>query len=138
VNNVGRIAEGGATVTGPNFIRSLSLSINNNLREQVGIGTLGLVGIGVGRFEATGQMMTYFGSSALYDKYVAGAASSVSIRNVLNGQSLITTFPNIEFESGSILARGRDQDVMCELGYRALLDVPTNCMMQLDRVEEFA
>lgn len=137
VSNVGRIAEGGTLVSGPNYIRSLGIQIANNLREQVGIGTLGLVGIGVGRFEVSGSMMTYFGSSALYDKYVANTASSVSVRNQKNGQAVIYSLPRVKFESGSIVARGRDQDVMVDLGYRGILDTTTNCMAQIDRIEEY-
>lgn len=136
-SNVGRIAEAGNAVVGPNFIRSLSVQINNNLRDNTGVGTLGLVNIGAGRFEASGSMMTYFGSTALYDKYVANSNTSVAVVQEKNNQGLVYTIPRAKFESGSIVARGRDQDVMVDLGYRAILDPTTNATMQIDRVEEF-
>lgn len=135
--NVGRLAENGAVVATPNFVKSFSLQLNNNLREQQAVGNIGLIGIGAGRCEVAGKMMTYFGDRTLYDKYVAGTPTNLNARTQIDSQAIILTMPNVKFESGSIVAQGANQDVMMDIGYRAILDPVTNCEIQFDRFEEY-
>jgi hypothetical protein len=137
VANVARISEGGAAVTGPNFVKSLTFNAVNNLREQPAVSVLGLAGVGMGRFDVKGSMQTYFGSKALYDKYVASTQTSVSNINALNGQAVIVTLPAVKFDDGKIVASGANQDVMCDLTFTAIRDPATNCELDIQRVEYF-
>ncbi len=134
--NVGRIAEGGAALGTPNFVRSVSIDLQNNLREIDAIGTLGLVDVGVGKLGLTGKMSTYFGSSALYQKYLGGTETSLVLRLQKDGQAIVITLPRVKFEKGSVVAQGENQDVMAELDFRALRDPATGATIQIDRVEE--
>ncbi len=137
VANVGRIAEAGTAVVGPNYMQSLTMALNNNLREKKAIGTLGLIDVGTGSFEVTGNLTAFFGNKNLFEKYLAGTATNVNWRVFKSTKAVVMTMPNIKFESGTILAQGQNQDVVSELGYRAILDPTTSAMFQIDRVEEF-
>ena len=134
--NVGRIAEGGAALGVPNFVKSVSIDLQNNLREIDAVGTLGLVDVGVGKLGLTGKMSTYFGSSALYQKYLSGTETSLVLRLQKDGQAIVITLPRVKFEKGTVTAQGENQDVMAELDFRALRDSLTDATVQIDRLEE--
>ena len=134
--NVGRIAEGGAALGTPNFVRSVSIDLQNNLREIDAVGTLGLVDVGVGKLGLTAKMSTYFGSSALYQKYLGGTETSLVLCLQKDGQAIVITLPRVKFEKGTVVAQGENQDVMAELDFRALRDPSTGAMIQIDRLEE--
>jgi hypothetical protein len=136
--NVGRIAEGGAALGTPNFVKSVAFDLQNNLREIDAVGTLGLVDVGVGKLGLTGRMSTYFGSTALYQKYLGGAETSLMLRLQKNGQAIVVTLPRVKFEKGTVVAQGENQDVMADLDFRALRDPTTDATVQIDRIEEFA
>lgn len=138
VANVGRISEAGAEVVGPNYVQSVSLAVNNNLREKSAIGTLGLIDVGAGTFEITGTLNAFFGNKTLYEKYLGGTASNVNWRVAKGTKAVVMTVPNLKFETGTVVASGANQDVVSELGFRAILDSTTTAMFQIDRVEEFA
>ncbi|MFZ8477590.1 phage tail tube protein, partial [Staphylococcus aureus] len=54
VSNIPFIMEGGAAFTGK--LKEFSLNLNNNLRTQKAIGTMGSVGVGTGRAVVTGKI----------------------------------------------------------------------------------
>jgi len=136
--NVGRISEGGIAAGAPNFVKSVSIDLQNNLREIDAVGTLGLVDVGTGKLGVTGRMATYFGSAALYQKYLGGTETSLVLRLQKDGQALVLTLPRIKFEKGSVTAQGENQDVMAELDFRALRDPALDMTIQIDRIEEGA
>lgn len=142
--NVGRIAEAGATIVGPNFIRSLVLNITNNLRPKPAVGSLALVGVGSGQFGMTGRLQTYLGSSAIYAKLISQAATSINARvtKLPSGQTLFNTvvlsLPNLKIASARVVATGPNTDVLADMNITAILDTTTNCMFQIDRFEEHA
>lgn len=138
VNNVGRVAENGSLITGPNYIQSLEFSLNNNLRENTAVGTLGLVHVGVGKMMVSGSISTYFGDTTLYQKYVNNTATSLNFRVNKSSKAMIFTFPNVKFSDGTATAGGSDQDVQAVLPFTAILDTTTNTNFQIDRFEEYA
>jgi len=132
--NVARIWEGNASLGPNNFAQSFSVQVNNNLRAQQAIGQLALIGVGVGRCDVTGSMNCYFKDRTQYDKYVAGTPSNVNFRMFTAGKrALVCTIPNMEFESGQVVASGPNQDVMAQFGWRAKLDALTNSEISFDR-----
>lgn len=139
VSDVARISEGGAVVSANNPIKRFGITISNNLREQMAVGTLGLVGVGIGSFDVSGEIQTYFGDSTLYQKYVDGTASSISSIVTQDSKALVVTVPKLKFEDGDANSGGLDQDVMMTLQYRGLLDsVVSNASCQFDRFSEYA
>lgn len=135
--NVGRISENGAAVVSPNYVKSLKFTINNNLRMQGAVGTVGSIGIGAGVCAVSGTMETYFGSNSLLAKLIAGTATNASSISTKDSQAFITTFPHLVYTSGAPSAAGQNQDVMLELGFTASYDSTTECQVQFDRLEYY-
>lgn len=119
-SDVGQFRENGVIVSGPNFIMNASVAIDNTLRMQNAIGSVAAVGIGVGRFQVTGVLNTYFGDTNLLDKVRNNTASSVDFIVKKNGRAYVIDIPRIKFESGSPTVQGIDTDIMIELNYRGL------------------
>lgn len=134
VNNVGNILEGGASLAGT-FVQSLDIQLANSLRGIGAVGTLGNADLGSGRCAVTGNVSVYFADASLYDKYLAGTATSLSFRVTdAGGNAYVFTLPNVKFTSGAVVAGGADQDVMASFGYQALRDAGTNATIQIDRI----
>ena len=134
VSNVANILEGGAAIT-TTAITAFDLSINNNLRGQQAIGTLGYVGIGNGVSAITGSIGMYFADGTYYDKFLAASASSLSLRieNGTNGVGYVLTLPNIKYTDGSYPTPGINQDIIVTLPFQALRDTTTDAQIILDR-----
>ncbi len=133
VSSVANILEGGAVLSST-YIKSLSLSLDNALRGQDAIGVLGFAGIASGVASITGNLEVYFADGALYDKFIANTASSLSFRvndGSLNGY--VITLPNIKYGSGKITAGGLGQDVMVSMSYQALRDATSGSTILIDR-----
>lgn len=139
VSNVGRILEGAtaatmATIDATLFIQEISFSLNNNVRGIPAIGTLGFVDIGVGSCEVTGALNVYFKDGTLYDKYIAGTETGLAFKvEDEDGNAYIFTFPRIKFESDAINASGQNTDIMENMAWRAIRDVGSDCMIQIDK-----
>lgn len=120
-SNVGRLGRGTDPVSGPNFVIGATVSINNNLRGQAAIGTLGYVGIGVGEFGVTGKLDTYFGDKTLLNLVLTNAESSVdfAVRDA-TGRAYVVDLPRIKFSDGAPDVPGKNQDVSLSLPYQAI------------------
>jgi hypothetical protein len=133
--NVGRIAEGGVAVAGPNFIRSASISINRNLRVDTAVGHVGGVDIGNGGCDVSVSIETFFGSGAMLTKLLEGTPSNINIRAAKNGRATIFAVPRLTFTDGSPSAGAKNQRVTVPLQSMASMDPLTNAHIILDRLE---
>ncbi len=99
----------------------VDMAVNNNLRPQPVVGSLDLVGVGVGRFEVTGSITAYFENLSLYNAYLNGTAASLSFTlGTTTLQKYNVNMPTIKFQTGKVLTPGNNQDVVAEMTYRAL------------------
>lgn len=138
--NVGRIAENGTPVGGPNFIESAVITIKNNLRMIGGIRSDGLVGaedIGKGSVDVTVNMGTYFGSNALLAKLFAGTATNINIRIAKNSQAMIWAVPRLTYTDGQANATAKNTDTKLPLTSMASIDTLTSAHVLLDRLEYY-
>jgi len=135
--SVGRIAEAGATIVSPNWAKALNFQVANNVRMITAVGTVGAAALGAGEFGCTGTLETYFGSSALLAKLMAGTVSSLSARVAINSQAVVWTFPRVTFTDGSPNAGGKNQDVTLPLAWTTSFDSTTACEAQADRFEYY-
>ncbi len=139
--NVGRIAENGTIIGGPNFIESIVITIKNNLRMIGGIRSDGLVGaedIGMGSVDATVNMGTYFGSNVLLAKLFSGVATNINLRIAKNSQAMIWAVPRLTYTDGQANATAKNTDVKLPLTSMASKDTDlTNATILLDRFEYF-
>jgi hypothetical protein len=135
--SVGRIAVGGSVAAAPNWVKSLKLSVKNNMRMYNAVGTVSAVNIGQGEVDITGTIETYFGSNAYLTSLFSGVPTNINCRAAINSQAFITTLPRVTFTGGSPNAGGKNQDVVLPLAFTTSIDPATNCEVQFDRVEYF-
>lgn len=123
-SNVGRIGFDGATITGPSYVMSAKIEINNNLRRQMAIGSIGAVGTGNGEFTCTLGLNTYFGDKSILDKIMNNTLTSFDIRlgrQDGNKENYVFDFPSIKLASGSPAVSGKNQDVMINANATAFM-----------------
>lgn len=132
VTDLVEIKENGATST--MVIRGMTVTINNNLRAQDAIGSLGHVGVALGRAEVTGNIEAYFSNLTAYNRFVNGTPFSLSFKVVdPDGNYYRITLPAVKYESGEIAAGGLDQDLIFQGTWRAIHDSSSGSMIKIDR-----
>jgi len=115
-------------------IRSMSMDLSNNLRGQEAIGTLGYLGIALGRLEITGEMSLYFEDQVQYQKFLDSTAFSLGFTCAdPAGNSYAFLLPKVKYETGDIAVGGSDEDLMIDASWRALYDQTTDAMIQITR-----
>lgn len=122
--NVGRIGFNGSTVAGPNFVLGASFNINNNIRAQNAIGSIGAVGTGNGEFTVTGKLQTYFGDATVYNQILNNTQVSFDMRmgrSDGNRETILFDFPAIKLSSGAPSVSGKNQDVTIDAGFTAYM-----------------
>lgn len=138
--NVGRIAENGVCLGSPNWMQSLQISVNNNLRMINALDcdeTIGPVDIGKGSFDVTINAPTYFGSDALLTKLFAGTPTNINTRIAKNNQAIIFAIPRITFTDGSPSATAKNTDAILPLTGMASKDELTSAHLIIDRLEYY-
>lgn len=121
VTGVGNILEAGVPLEGT-FFSSLSLSINNNLREQNAIGHLGAVAIAAGTLNVTGNAEMYLADATMYNKFRNNESTSLTFSSKdPAGNGYVFNMENVKFSEMSVQAGGLDSDVMLSGGYQALM-----------------
>lgn len=137
--HVGRVTEAGTTIATPNFLRGMTIALNNNSTMIEAIDAEAAQGITGHALNVTGTAEFYFGNNALLTKYLAGTPTSLSsyVYNSLSGQALIFSLPRVIFAGdGSPNASGSNVDVMLPLSWTASKDeTVTSAMITLDRFE---
>lgn len=124
-SNVGRIGFDGSKISGPNFVTSAAFTINNNLRRQNAVGSIGAVGLGQGEFNVTGTLQTYFGDSSVLEKVMNNTLTSFDIRLGRaegNNERFVFDFPSIKLSNGSPSISGKNADVDLSAAFQALMD----------------
>jgi hypothetical protein len=130
--DVANITVGG--VAGSIYYSSLSFTLNNNASVQAAIGVKDAVGVKYGQRQIEGNLSAYFDADTapLYDKFVQGAESSISFDLIDDQANTYTiTFPRIRFTTGRRVAGGNGEDVVAEMGFRALLDPSEGCSIKI-------
>lgn len=135
--NVARLAEGGSALGAPNYVRSLSFSIRNNLRGIEDVGSVSDVDHGVGSCDVEVNAETYFGSDALLAKLFGNTATSMAAILTKNSQAMIWTFPRLTPRAGRPNAPAKNRDVLLPLRLTASLDSTTNAHVMAQRVEYY-
>ena len=126
-----RLNEGG-TPTG--FLKKFTLTLGNTTREQKGVGTLGNIGIGQGRFMAQATFEAYFTSGALYQKFLNATTTSLATAVKDNsGNAYVFTLPLVKLSAAKVTAGAINQDVTLQCTADAQIDSVTGCMAQIDR-----
>lgn len=134
VSGVGGLLENGAVLSGT-FAKSLKFSVDNALRGQTAIGFKGFANVVPGTLNVSGEVEVYLADGSMYDKYVNNTASSlmwVARDGAFNGYVL--QFPKVKYGGAKVMAGGKDQDMMLNMPFTALLDPVSQRTMIIDRV----
>lgn len=133
VGNVADILENGSAMAAP--VQALNLTVDNELRSQKAIGTLGNYGIGTGRCAVSGNMNVYFINSDLYDKILANTATSLhwTITDAA-GNIYVFDLPNIVLSGGDPTIEGISSDVMQSIDFKALRHSTLGCTIQICKI----
>lgn len=135
VTDISNIRENGALLSsGGVYVLSASLTLENGLRGQKALGTLGNVGVGVGRCNITGELQCYFLNQTLYNKFINNTATSLDLRVTDGTDTYIIELPNIKFTGGDPTVGGIDQDVVLALNFQALYNATLGCTLQIAKV----
>lgn len=133
VTNVLNIFQNGVSLGSVGAVMSASINIDNQHREQKGIGVLGNVGVVSGQLKVKVTASQYFESSAQAALFKAITAFSFSVQFTDNANNtIIITLPRCKYDSFKENASQLDSDVMAQTTFQATLDPVTACMLQVD------
>lgn len=129
--NVGNIEEGGIALA--TAVRSIELSIANNLRPKPELGSRSPVDIGYGFIDVTGTLSAYFEDQALLNKFIDHTASQLSFTFTdSDGNVLIFTLPRLFFSSGTPTAPGGNEDVILPMEFTAVRSTVEDAVIIID------
>jgi hypothetical protein len=113
-------------------ISSLKLQIKNNLRAIQCLGSLTPRNMKLGTIEITGDMEFYFNEGSNFQRFLKGTefAFSFTLQDAA-GNQYVFTLPRNKFETGEVVAGGRNTDVMFTAKFRGLYDSTSGRVMQL-------
>lgn len=135
--NIVRIAQNGVPLTKPNWVKSIKLSINNNLGALLAADSIDPVGIYFGSADIDATAETYFGDATLYGQLLAGSSANLSWRAQKNSQALIFELPMLTAIEGNPNATKKNERVMLPLKLQASRDALTNSHMMMMRQEYY-
>jgi len=135
--SVGRIAENGVAISTANWVRSLNLTLANNIRRIEGVGKIGAYELGVGEVTVSGTLETYFSDNTLLTKLLGQTVTNINARAQANNQAMIVGLPRVTLTGGDPNAQGKNQDVTLPLSFVTSIDPVTNAEIIFDRFEYF-
>lgn len=135
VDNIAAIVFDGDPGGSTFYFNSLSVQLDNQLRGQEAVGTLGLIGVEAGRLALTGNIELYFENSALFDKFRAATAFSLSFQaQDAAGNSYVVTIPRAKYTSMEIVAGGSDQDIFASAQFEGIINAAGTYQYQISRL----
>lgn len=130
--NVGAIKKDGVAMGVG--LRTMNMTLNNSLRGQEVIGTLGLAGIALGKLDLSGDIELYFENATEYQAFLDADDFALSYEMTSDiGDKYTFVYPRVKYEDGEILSGGLDQDLMVKGKWRALYDSSTSSMVEITK-----
>lgn len=130
--NFGLFEVGGSIITASSMaVRGVNFSVNNNVRRDAAIN---VANMGWGQFTVTGQLSTFLkaGTSAV-DAFYTHANDSVSYAmSDAAGNTIILTFLRIKYGNFTKQVGGKNQAVMGDFDFTAILHPTYNATLQID------
>lgn len=115
-------------------IMALAMTGQNNFRALEKVGALGAFAMGVGSLKISGTLQAYMANQTLIEKFRAGTATTLAL--VLRDASLniyVLDFPRVKFSTGQTIAGGKDQDMIVDLGWSAIMHATELVTMRMVR-----
>jgi hypothetical protein len=119
--NAGNVYYNGAALA--TALKSLTIEINNNLREKPAIGQLYSIGLGLGFCDVTGSFDAYFEDETELLAFVNHTNFTLSFQFTDSaGNVIVFTLFNAYLTKAEPAVSGGNQDVMVNCSYHAILD----------------
>jgi len=117
------------------YMNGLDFTVSNNLRGVKAIGFLGNVDVSPGQLAITGTIKALFASDVMYRRYLSGEEFSLSYA-VLdeNNEGYVFSWPRVTISQSSMSAGSKDQDLVEDAQWSALMSALTDTTMQVDRL----
>lgn len=113
-------------------ISKLTLEVKNNLRARQCLGSVTPTDMKLGGIEVTGSMEFYFNEGATFEKFVDGTEFDFSfVLEDVAGNQYTFALERCKFETGEVVAGGKNSDVMFVSKYRGLYDATTDRVIQI-------
>ena len=134
VDNVAAIVFDGDPGGSIFYFNTLSVNLDNALRGQEAVGTLGLIGVEAGRLQLTGSVELYFENSTLFDKFRAATAFALTFQaQDAAGNVYFVTIPRAKYTSMEIVAGGTDQDIFASAQFEGIINAAGTYQYQISR-----
>lgn len=111
-----------------------SITLGNNLRQRLQIGSLGPISIGTGIVDVTGTLAAYFNTAAIMDKYLNFTDTSLAIQFAdSTGKGYVIDLPRINYDTGTRVATGQNTDILADLSFSAFRNSTQNETITIQR-----
>lgn len=105
------------------FVKSVKLSIKNNLRGRKAVGVFGSTGIGMGALEITGSLEIYLEDETFYNMWLKNQTISLEVALTdSEGYGYLFELPRIHFTEGQLNNSETHADSMLSLSIKAYED----------------
>jgi hypothetical protein len=136
------VREGRFVVGGSSYLdyaaTQFSINVSNNYRKQYELGTFGAKEFKFGDLVVTGTLQAYFADYDVYDKFIAQTPTGLmfevtdeSTTGVAGTNNLIFDFPSVKITDATVVAGGRNQDVIADISWQALYSTDTSDTMSI-------
>ena len=135
VSDLGVFQENGVNLlSAGSFIKSVKLSLTNNLRAQKAVGVFGNAGVGFGELNITGTLEVYVSDAVYYNKWFAGTNTSLAIGFADSlGNGYLIELDKVTFKDGSFNPGDLSSDAMLSLPFQALYNATTSRGIRITR-----
>lgn len=135
VADVGVLYENGTSLlSAGSFIKSVKMSISNNLRAQKAVGVFGNAGVGFGELAITGTIECYVQDAAYYNKWFAGTNTSLAVGVADSaGNGYLFEMDKVNFKDGGMNPGGQSDDAMLTLPFQAFYNASTGRGLRITR-----
>lgn len=118
------------------FMKTFSLTLDNQLRQRAALGFFGTVGRGLGRLKIEGSTELYFESVATAQKALTNLDTQFAFRvGDSSGRGMLIDMPATKID-GSLSVSGTNSDVMLPLTFKARRHPTLGYMIRVNRYEE--
>ena len=115
-------------------MRQFTLAINNNVRGQDALGTLGNFDLGTGEMDLSGTAEVYFADNTLFSDFIAHTYKSYAFTIADGaGNTYVITLPRIQFSDANPALTGKNTDVFNPITWTAIKDTLSNAQMIINR-----
>jgi hypothetical protein len=130
VDHVNAVLEAAASFQ----VTQFNMTLSNNLRQRLVVGTLGAISMGAGKIAVTGTLQAYFSDQAAYAKYLNMTATDLAVIFVdAGGNAYVIELPQIKFTDGARVAGSENTDVIMDMAFTAYRDATEDTTIRIVR-----